>query len=269
MDVQGKAVIVTGASYGIGLATARLLAGRRARLALVARSGERLQELAAEIPGALALPADLSDLDAARDVVDRVQDRFGRVDVLINNAGQGYDAAIEKTDKVKFEYLLRLHVLAPLVMMQAVIPGMRARGEGVIVNVSSGASLMTLPNMGIYSATKRALNGVSLTAREELARDGIRVSVVYPFMTATNFEEGTAAFSDPSGLWARDPGGPARSPGSGGAAPPPEAPRPEAGRPEMPPLDPPELVAQKILEAIEGGEAELFAHEWMGRGGGS
>ena len=246
MDVRGKVVILTGASSGIGLATARLLAERQARLALVARSEQKIRELAAEIAGAVALPADLSDLDVARDVVSRVLDRFGRADVLINNAGQGYDAAVEKTDIAKLQYLFRLHVLAPLAMMQAVIPGMRAEGEGAIVNVSSGTSLMTLPNNGPYSATKRALNGLFLTAREELARDGIRVSVVYPFMTATHFEDETTAFSDPSGLLSQESGGPVSSP-------------------DLPPPDPPDLVAQKILEAIEGGEAELFAHEWMAR----
>ena len=240
MDVQGKVVVVTGASSGIGFATARLLAARKARLALIARSHDELRELAAEIGDAVALPADLSDPDAARRSVRQALDHFGRVDILVNSAGQGYDVAVEKTDLEKFEYIFRLHVLAALVAMQTVIPAMRAQGGGAIVNVSSGTSLMTLPNNGAYSATKRALNGLSLTAREELAKDGISVSVVYPFMTDTNFEERTQAFSDPSAL----------------------LPYEGAGH-DLPPLDPPELVALKILEAIETGEAEVFAHDWM------
>jgi NAD(P)-dependent dehydrogenase (short-subunit alcohol dehydrogenase family) len=191
--------------------------------------------------------ADLSDLDAARSAAARTLDHFGHIDILINNAGQGYDASIERTDADKFLYSFRLHVLAPLLLMQAVIPGMRARGEGAIVNVSSGTTLLTLPNNGPYSATKQALNGLSLTARKELARDNIRVTVVYPSLTDTPFEEGTMAFSDRAALWA------------------PEAAGSGAGARELPPLDPPELVAQKILEAIESGEAEVFAHERMAR----
>ena len=246
MDVKGKTVVITGASTGIGLATAELLARRGARLGLVARSEDKLRELAPRLNDAWVGAADLSDLDAVRSTADRILDHFGQVDVLINNAGQGYDAAVEKTDAENFLYMFRLHVLAPLLLMQAVIPGMRRQGQGTIVNISSGTTLLTLPNNGSYTATKLALNGLSLTARKELARDGIKVSLVYPSMTDTPFEEATQAFSDQAALW--KPGPPA---GPGGEA------------PQLPPIDPPVLVARKVLEAIESGEAEVFAHERM------
>jgi short-subunit dehydrogenase len=251
MDVKGKAVLLTGASAGIGLATAELLAERGAQLGLIARSGDRLWELSSRLNDAWVSAADLSDLDVVRSTADRVLDHFGTVDVLINNAGQGYDAAVEKTDAEKFLYLFRLHVLAPLLLMQAVIPGMRAQGRGTIINISSGTTLLTLPNNGPYTATKLALNGLTLTARKELARDGIKVSLVYPSLTDTPFEEGTQAFSDQAALWKLGPAGPAGGGASGG------------GAPEIPPADPPVLVARKVLEAIESGEAEVFAHERM------
>jgi short-subunit dehydrogenase len=247
MDVKGRAVLVTGASTGIGLATAELLAERGARLGLVARSADKLRELASRLDDVWVTAADLSDLNAVRSTAARNLDYFGGIDVLINNAGQGYDAAVERTDADKFLYSFRLHVLAPLLLMQAVIPGMRARGEGAIVNVSSGTTLLVLPNNGPYTATKQALNSLSLVAHKELARDNIKVSVVYPSLTDTLFEDGTAAFSDQTALWVPGPAAPG------------------AGAREIPPPDPPELVAQKILEAIESGEAEVFAHERMAR----
>jgi NAD(P)-dependent dehydrogenase (short-subunit alcohol dehydrogenase family) len=246
MDVNGMTVLLTGASSGIGLATARLLAAHGARLGLVARSEDALRELAFLL-NAWPVAADLSDPDAARSAAALALEHFGHVDVLINNAGQGYDASVESAEASKLLYIFRLHVVAPLLLMQAVIPGMRARREGAIVNVSSGTTLLTLTNNGPYSATKHALNCLSLTARKELARDNIRVSVVYPSLTDTPFEEGTTAFSDLAAMWVAEPT--ESAPGSR----------------ELPPLDPPELVAQKIHEAIEGGEAEVFAHERMRR----
>jgi short-subunit dehydrogenase len=270
MDVKGKAVIITGASTGIGQATAELLAERGARLGLIARSEDKLLELASRLNEAWVTTADLSALDAVQSVAARILEHFGSVDVLINNAGQGYDVAVENTDADKFSYMFRLHVLAPLLLMQAVIPGMRAQGAGTIVNISSGTTLLTLPNNGPYTATKLALNGLTLTARKELARDNIKVSLVYPSLTDTPFEDGTQAFSDQATLWKPAPGGPGAGAAPGGAGPGarpgagvPAGGAPGAGAPEAPPPDPPVLVARKVLEAIETGEAEVFAHERM------
>ena len=108
----------------------------------------------------------------------------------------------------------------------------------MIVNVSSGTSLMNLPNMSPYSGLKRALNALSLAAREELKRDNIVVSVVYPYMTATDFEENT--IKDSHIEWD------------------------EGDERDLPPPDPPEYVAEKILEAIETEAPEVYAHDWMG-----
>jgi short-subunit dehydrogenase len=237
MDVQNKIVIVTGASSGIGLATAKLLAERSARVVLVSRSKEKLETLSKELPFSIAIDADMTKIPDINRVVEQTLEHFGRVDVLINNAGQGYDAPIEKTNIDTFHYIFDLDVVGPLVAMQQVIPVMRKQGGGAIINISSGTALMYLPNMGAYSASKRALANISLTAREELKTDNIIVSVVYPYITLTDFEKNT--IREP----ASDSGG-------------------QVDNAPFPP-DTAEFVAREILEGIEQGEAEIFAHEWM------
>ena len=236
MNVKNKVAIVTGASSGIGLAAARLLAKRGARVALVSRSKEKLKKLSAELPNSIAVPADMTKIPEIRSMVEQTAEHFGGVDILINNAGQGYDAPVEKTNVSIFHYIFDLEVIGPLVAMQQVIPHMRRQGEGVIINISSGTALMYLPNMSAYSATKRALANISLTAREELKKDNITVGVVYPYITLTEFEKNTI-----------------RADGDQ---------MEQADNAPFPP-DSAEYVAQKILEGIEGGEAEIFAHPWM------
>lgn len=140
MEIKDKVIVVTGASSGIGEAAARLLAGKGAKLALVARSSEKIEKLAEESAGAFAIKADMSKIDEAREMIRKAHDRFGRIDVLINNAGQGYGAPVEKIDIGKYRYLFDLNVLGPLVAMQTVIPIMRRQGGGTIINISSGTS---------------------------------------------------------------------------------------------------------------------------------
>jgi short-subunit dehydrogenase len=237
MDIQNKVVIVTGASSGIGLATAKLLSEKGAKLALVSRSREKLEQLSKELADSLAVPADMTKRDEIKNMVSQTEMHFGRIDALINCAGQGYDAPVEKTDVDIFQHIFDLDVVGPVIAMQQVIPVMRRQGGGTIINVSSGTALMYLPNNGAYSAMKRALASISLTAREELKPDGIVVSVAYPYMTLTDFEKNT--IKDPS-LMHEEPEG------------------------TMPfPPDTAEYAAQKILEGLESGEPEIFAHNWM------
>lgn len=235
MNIKDNIVIVTGASSGIGLATAKLLTTKGARVALVARSREKLINLSKTLPDSLAVPADMTREADITDMVKNVWKHYGRIDILINNAGQGYDAPIEKIDSGVFRQLFNLDVVGPLVAMQYVIPIMRSQGGGMIVNISSGTALMALPNMSAYSSLKRALVGISLTAREELAKDHITVSVVYPYITLTDFEKNTIK----------------------------EGKEKEKGDSPFYPPDTAEFIAEKILQGIESEEAELFAHEWM------
>ncbi len=230
MKLKDKVAIVTGASSGIGLATAKLLTKKGARVALVARSRQKLEILSKDLPGSFVIVADLFKENHVRKMVKKAIKHFGRIDILINNAGIGYDALTEETNIKKFRELLELELITPTIAIQEVIPVMRKQKEGAVVNISSGTALMALPNMGAYSSTKRALVGISLTAREELKKDKINVSVVYPYITLTNFD--------------------------------PDFNKMDFSKLPSPP-DSAEYIAEKILEAIQTGKAEIFAHDWM------
>jgi short-subunit dehydrogenase len=237
MDIKDKTAIITGASSGIGLSTAKLLSKMGAKVALVSRSKEKLDKLSSEIPNSIAVQADMAKVFEVKRMVREVSDRFGKIDILVNNAGIGYDAFAEKIDLDTFHYIFDLDLVGPLVAMQQVIPIMRSQGGGTIVNISSAVALMTLPNNAPYASIKRALAVMSLTAREELKNDKITVSVVYPYITLTNFERNTIR----------------------------DVPMPESElEPHGPfPPDSADYAAQKIVEGIESGDAEIFAHDWL------
>ncbi len=232
MQIKDGVFIITGASSGIGLSTAEALAERGAKVALLARSADVLKELAERLPGSLPMTADMTDFAGLRQAIEAVHKHYGRVDGLVNNAGRSYAAAVEEIDPAMFDEIFHLNVLGPIVAMQAVIPIMRAQGAGSIVSVNSGTAFMTVPQYSVYSASKRALLGFTQTARGELAKDGIVVSEVYPFITATNF--GKNRMGTPAG------GGPGSDYASG---------------------DKPEFVAGLILKAIEEGQAQIFAND--------
>jgi short-subunit dehydrogenase len=239
MKIKNKVVIVTGASSGIGLATARLLAKHGAKVALVARSRDKLHNLSTELPDSLPICADMTRKEDIKKMVKETVKHFGRIDILINSAGQGYDAPVEKIDIATFRRIFELDVVGPIIAMQQVIPMMRAQKGGAIVNISSGTALMFLPGMSPYSSLKCALVSISLTAREELKKDNIGVSVVYPYITLTAFEDNTIKEVDE------------------------EEPEIEEERGPLRPPDTAEYIAEKILEGIENNEAEIFAHDWM------
>ena len=193
MNLDGAVVLITGASSGIGAATAREASRDGARLVLAARREERIAELADELGDAVAVRCDVTDADQIAKAVQTASEAFGRVDVLVNNAGQGLVASIDETDPDDFRAILDLDLVAPLVAMQAVPPIMREQGAGSIVNVSSGTTFSALPGSGAYSAAKAGLGMLSAVARTELADAGIMVSTMYPFITGTEFMESLRA----------------------------------------------------------------------------
>jgi short-subunit dehydrogenase len=194
MDVSGRVMIVTGASTGIGAATARAASRAGARLVLAARDGARLDALAKEMTDAVVVPTDMRQPDQILRLIQTAVDECGRVDILVNNAGQGLHVPVEQIRLEDLVAITELNVYGTLLAMQAVIPVMRSAGGGCIINVSSGTTrLGASVGAGGYAATKAALNMLSRTARAELADDGIVVSTVYPFLTATEFHDSLRA----------------------------------------------------------------------------
>ena len=187
---QGKVVVVTGASSGIGEATARVLREAGAHPVLVARRADRLERLSVELDGALAVPADVTAAADRARVVQATLDRFGRLDGLVNNAGVSFHEPVATFDLDAFRRVLELNVVSLVAMTQAAVPALRASGAGRVVDISSGTTRMVLPGVGGYAATKAAVNMLSAVSRAELEPEGVTVSLVLPSITATEFGDG-------------------------------------------------------------------------------
>lgn len=227
MEIENAVCIVTGASSGIGAATARLLAGHGAKVVLAARRVDRLEALAGELPNSLAVPTDVTKASDVERLIARTRETFGSLDVVVNNAGQGLHVPLEQLVADDLRAVFDLNVVAPLVVMQAALPMLRAGGGGAIVNVSSATSLRAFPGLGGYAATKAALNVLSQIGRIEWADAGTTVSLVYPSVTATEFHDHLRAGHLVTGAWSVVP-------------------------------DPPELVAEAILFALRSGEQHVL-----------
>jgi short-subunit dehydrogenase len=190
IDLAGKSVIVTGASSGIGASTARLLHAAGAHPVLAARRADRLAALSEELDGALAVPTDVTDPAQVHGLVAATLDRYQRIDGLVNNAGASLHGPLAQVDPAGFSQILQLNVASLLTMTQAVLPAMRQQGFGRIVNISSGTTRRVAVGVGAYAATKSAVNMLSAVLRQELAGDGITVSLLLPSITATEFGDG-------------------------------------------------------------------------------
>ena len=189
----GRVALVTGASSGIGDATARTLAKAGARVAIAARRADRLDALAREIGklggDVLPLAADLAKEQENRRIVAKTEAHFGRLDILVNNAGVMLLSPVDAASADDWRRMLELNVLGLMVSTQAALPGMRQRRSGHIVNISSTAGRIANANVSGYSASKFGVVAFSEALRKEVYKDNIRVSVIEPGAVATELRE--------------------------------------------------------------------------------
>lgn len=188
-DFRGKTVLITGGSRGLGLVLAREFAEEGANVAICARDNEELErarrDLAARGANAYAFPCDVTDRAQVEELVEVVERHFGGIDVLVNNAGTIQVGPVEVMTLEDYEQAMNVHFWAPLYATLAVLPEMRRRGEGRIVNISSIGGKISVPHLVPYSASKFALVGLSDGLRAELAEDGIVVTTVCPGLMRT------------------------------------------------------------------------------------
>lgn len=180
--------LITGCSTGLGRALAQAVLAKGDNAVVTARNTDALRDLAAEFPTtALAVALDVTVQSQIDSAVKQAEERFGGVDVLVNNAGYGYRAAIEEGDDADVRALFDTNVFGPVAMIKGVLPGMRSRRSGAIVNISSIGARICPPGSGYYSATKAALEGISGSLQKELAPLGISVTAVEPGAFRTDF----------------------------------------------------------------------------------
>jgi len=180
MDIKDKVVLVTGASSGIGKATAELFIRKGAKVVLAARSLEEVKELTAKMPNSIAVAVDMTKPQEIQQMVEQTQAYYGRIDILINNAGQELNTSPQSIDVDNFARLMTSDVYGPLVAMQTTIPLMQQQGGGAIVNISSGVLQTTRSTSRRTASAKSTLNMNSLNTRTEYTDQGISVSLVYP-----------------------------------------------------------------------------------------
>jgi NAD(P)-dependent dehydrogenase (short-subunit alcohol dehydrogenase family) len=231
MRIAGKRILITGASSGIGRATALALSDRGAALALAARRRDRLQAVAAQIaaahPGSarpVVVPCDVTDADQVCGAVEAAAAQLGGLDVLINNAGVSVYGSASRTTVRDYRDVFEVNFFGPLLGMRAAFPHLAA--GGVIVNVVSAAGLRGVPYLAAYSASKAALAALGQSLRAEMAADGVRVVNLYPGYTDT-----------PIFRHERHVGGARRPAG---------------------PYPPPTRVARAIVRSLERGRQEVF-----------
>lgn len=181
---MSKVVLITGCSTGIGRDLAQRLAQAGYQVAATARNLESLQGLEVE----LKLALDVASAESINQAVDSVLQRYGRIDVLVNNAGYAQCGAVEEVSDAQVQQMFDVNVFGALRMIRAVVPHMRQQKSGRIINISSIAGKLVTPVNGTYSATKFALEALSDALRLELAPFGIQVVVVEPGAIKTNFD---------------------------------------------------------------------------------
>jgi NAD(P)-dependent dehydrogenase (short-subunit alcohol dehydrogenase family) len=187
IDFSGRVALITGASRGLGRATAARLLEQGARVAVNVRTAERAEATARELgPNAYPVPGSVGDDDAIRTMVERTLERFGRIDILVNNAALAQSTRFEQLDAEEWREAVSVNLTAPFLLTKAVFPAMKAQGYGRIVNVSSTAGRQVSTLGGVhYTASKTGLLGLTRAAAKELGKYGITVNAVCPGMIDT------------------------------------------------------------------------------------
>jgi 3-oxoacyl-[acyl-carrier protein] reductase len=185
LGLRDSVCIVTGSTTGIGRDVARLLVEEGAKVVVSGRDADRVEAVRVEVGAALGVPGDLSRRPEPAELVRRTEDAFGRVDCLVNNVGAAYQTGFAELTEEDWEALWQLNVMSYVRAIQAVLPGMRERGFGRIVNVSSSAGKRPSTGMPNYSVTKAAVLSLSRLVAEVYAKDGILCNAVTPGPTAS------------------------------------------------------------------------------------
>jgi NAD(P)-dependent dehydrogenase (short-subunit alcohol dehydrogenase family) len=198
-DTTTRHWLITGATSGFGLALVEAALAAGDVVVAAARRTEPLAALARRHSGQLEpVSLDVTDIDAGAALVADVAGRYGRIDVLVNNAGRTHVGAVEETTDAELRALFDLHVFGPAALTRAVLPHMRRQGKGAVVMLSSVGGRLSFAGFSAYSATKFALEGLSEALSDEVAGHGVRVLIVEPGAFRTNlFGPGVAAFSTP------------------------------------------------------------------------
>lgn len=198
--LSGKTALVTGAGSGIGKGIAAALAQQGVNLVLCGRRKEPLERTASEIrqagsQGVLVVPTDVSDEAQVKALVAKTQDTFGAVDILVNNAGIGGGAEIHQHEVAEWDRVIAVNLRGPFLLARAVLPEMRSRGGGHIINISSESGLEYYPGDGAYGVSKHALNALGEYIQRENQDFDIRVDTICPGMVVTEMTENSAGLN--------------------------------------------------------------------------
>lgn len=199
-SLAGKIALVTGASSGIGASIARKLAKRGAHVVVTARRQERLDELVHDLHNdgfseVMAVPADIQKAEEVQHVVDAILNRWGRLDIVVANAGFGYRSPIVEVDLERWEEMYNTNVNGLMLTLRYGLPPMLGQGKGDVIIISSIAAKEVIAGGGPYSATKYAVNAIASALRLETTAQGIRVTTIQPGAVATEFSQ-VAGYSE-------------------------------------------------------------------------
>jgi 3-oxoacyl-[acyl-carrier protein] reductase len=196
LGLRDRVCVITGSTGGIGLATARLLAQEGARVVVCGRDRERVERARRDSGAALGVVADFGEPGAPAEVIERAAEALERVDCLVNNVGIAYQTAFEELSDAQWDEMWQLNVMSYVRAVRAVLPAMREREQGVIVNVSSTSGKRPSTGMPNYSVTKAAVLSLSRLIADLYAKDGIRCNAVTPGPTATAAWLGNGGLAD-------------------------------------------------------------------------